>query len=113
MGRVLGLGVGVAAFHELRPMNEIQTAEFAIGCSVAVVILLLGAACCEIYRALLKEREEVERLRKLYSENHHHRMTMECAIEAYCHSLGYEISETEGAYKAMLSACTSSKSAHD
>lgn len=94
-------------------MNEIETAEFAIRCSVAIVILLLGAACCEIYRVLLKSQEEAERLRRLNSKNYHHRKTMERAIDAYCHSLDYDIKLTEQAHKAMASACKESKAARD
>ena len=94
-------------------MNEIETAEFAIRCSVAVVILLLGAACCEIYRALLKAQAEAERLRQLNSKNYHHRKTMERAVAAYWDSLDYDIKLTQAAHAAMVKACNDSKEDHD
>ena len=75
--------------------------------------LILGMIITELLRKLAKERELTERLKRLNSKNYHHRKTMEHAINAYCHSLDYDANKTEGAYRAMANACTSSKSAHD
>ena len=113
VGRVLGLMVGVAAFHELRPMNEIQTAQFAVGGSLVMACLILGMIITELLRKLAKEREEVDRLRKLNSKNYHHRKTMERAVAAYWDSLDYDIKLTEAAHAAMVKACKESKEDHD
>lgn len=73
--------------------------------------LILGMIITELLRKLAKERELTERLRKLNSKNYHYRKTMERAIDAYCHSVDYDLRLTEAAHKAMAQACKESK--HD
>jgi hypothetical protein len=92
-------------------MNEMQTAQFAVGGPLVMACLILGMIITELIRKLAKERELTERLKRLNSKNYHHRMTMQRAIDAYCHSLDYDIKLTEAAHGAMAQACKESK--HD
>ena len=94
-------------------MNEYQTAHFTVGASLVAACFILGLIITELLRKLAKERETVERLRRLNSKNYHHRKTMERAIDAYCNSLDYDIELTERAHKAMVIACEESKAARD
>lgn len=94
-------------------MNEIQTAQFAVGGSLVMTCLILGMIITELLRKLAKEREEVERLKRLNSKNYHHRKTMERAVAAYWDSLDYDIKLTQAAHAAMVKACNNSKEDHD
>lgn len=94
-------------------MNEIETAQFTVGASLVAACFVLGLIITELLRKLAKEREEVERLRRLNSKNYMHRVQMERAIDAYCHSLDYDIKLTEQAHKAMAIACKESKASRD
>lgn len=60
-------------------MNDLQTMQFAIGCSVVLMFGILGMVILELFRKLSKERELNERLRLMNSRNYHHRRTMEQA----------------------------------
>ena len=113
VGRVSGLRVGVAAFNESRRMNEIETAQFAVGGSLVAACFILGLVITELLRKLAKEREEVQRLRRLNSKNYHHRKTMERAVAAYWDSLDYDIKLTQAAHAAMVKACNDSKEDND
>ena len=53
--------------------------QFAIGCSIVLIILILGIVIAELMRSLSKEREKSERLRQMNSRNYHHRIAMERA----------------------------------
>lgn len=108
--RVEGWGSG---FYESRHMNEYQTAQFAVGASLVGACFILGMIAIELWRKLEKERETVERLKRLNSKNYHHRKTMERAVAAYWDSLDYDIKLTQAAHAAMVKACNDSKEDHD
>jgi hypothetical protein len=94
-------------------VNENQTLQFAVGCSFVLAMLCAGIAITELLRKLAKEREQVERLRRMNSRNYHHRITMQRAIDAYCHTDQHDINATRQAYMAMSLACKESKASNE
>ena len=90
-------------------MNEIETAQFAVGGSLVMACLILGMIITELLRKLAKERELTERLRRMNSANYHHRLQMQRAIDAYFNLPDYDMKTTEAAYKAIVQACNESK----
>lgn len=91
-------------------MSQHQTEMFAVGCCFVLAVLIGGIVITELLRKLAREREEVERLRRMNSRNYHHRRTMEQAIEAYCNGHEYDAISTERAFNAMSTASKHSKS---
>lgn len=88
-------------------MNEYQTAQFAVGASIVVACFILGLIITELLRKLAKERETVERLKRLNSRNYMHRVQMERAISNYKASL------KDSSFYELLNAGKASKEDHD
>ena len=93
-------------------MNENQTGHFTVGASLVAACFIFGMIALELWRKLSKERETVERLRRLNSKNYHHRKTMERAIEEYCGDY-HDLDRTVRAWDAMTKAASESKANHD
>lgn len=96
-----------------KPMNDLQTMQFAIGCSILLIILILGIVIAELMRLLSKEREKSERLRQMNSRNYHHRKTMERLMATACHYIDMEIGVTPRLRAQMTEACKASKDDRD
>lgn len=93
-------------------MNEYQTAQFAVGASLVAACFILGLIITELLRKLAKEREEVQRLRRLNSKNYMHRVIMERAIVEYCGDY-HDLDRTIEAWGAMTKAASESRADHD
>ncbi len=64
-------------------MNEYQTAHFTVGASLVAACFILGLIIAELLRKLAKERETVERLRRMASKSYSHRKCLEDAVFEY------------------------------
>ena len=71
-------------------MNEYQTAHFTVGASLVGACFILGLIITELLRKLAKERETVERLRRLASKSYSHRKCLEDAVFAYMSATGID-----------------------
>lgn len=70
-------------FYESRRMNEYQAAHFTVGASLVAACFILGLIITELLRKLAKERETVERLRRMASKSYSHRKCLEDAVFEY------------------------------
>lgn len=94
-------------------MNEYQTAHCTVGASLVAACFILGLIITELLRKLAKERETVERLKRLNSKNYHHRKTMERVLGTCCHYIKMDIGVTPRLLNEMTEACSLSKEDHD
>lgn len=71
-------------------MNEYQTAHFTVGASLVAACFILGLIITELLRKLAKEREQVERLRRMASKSYSHRKCLEDAVFDYMSATGID-----------------------
>lgn len=89
-------------------MTQEQTMVFALGCCFVLAVLIGGIVTTELLRKLAREREKVERLRRMNSRNYHHRKTMQRAWFDF-----FETPTDVNAYAVMHDAAKASRDDHE